>query len=55
MEKDGREPNLEKVGCFFARAGERGFCFFESFRKKKIPVDGDIYVYNKGILWRVKP
>ena len=48
---DKRKPKLEKVGCFHSGKGERGFMFFEEFKGLK---NGDVFIYNRGILWKLK-
>lgn len=48
---DNRKPVLEKIGCYFAEGtGKEGFVFFS---KQKI-ANGDVFIYNEGILWRLK-
>ena len=46
-----RKPKFEKAGCFFRQGdGQRGFHLFNGFDVK----DNDIFVYNKGILWKLR-
>ena len=46
-----RKPVLEKVGCFYANGkGDSGFEFFKALKVS----DGDFFVFNKGILWKLK-
>jgi len=46
-----RKPKFEKAGCFFRQGdGQRGFHLFNEFAVK----DNDIFVYNKGILWKLR-
>ena len=48
---DKRKPVLEKIGCFFGEYDHNGFVFFN---KEEKATDGDVFIYNKGILWRLK-
>jgi hypothetical protein len=49
---DSRHPSLDKVGCYFKNGtGENGFHFFS---KNESIMDNDVFIYNEGILWRVK-
>ena len=48
---DKRKPKLEKVGCYFRQGnGDMGFTFFKVVEVK----DGDLFIYEKGILWKLK-
>ena len=48
---DNRKPVLEKVGCYFEQGnGNSGFEFFKILKI----VDNTVFVYNKGILWKIK-
>lgn len=48
MPIDKRKPKLEKVGCY--SSGEiKGFSFFKNIELN----DNDVFIYNKGILWRL--
>ena len=50
---DGREPVLKKVACYFARGnGDYGFSFFERVKKERVR-NGDVFIYNEGILWKI--
>jgi len=47
---DKRKPVLEKVGCYFEQGnGRSGFDFFKALKVS----NNDIFVYNKGILWKL--
>jgi len=47
---DGRKPKLEKVGCYFKQGnGVAGFHFFNDVKVS----DGDLFIYNKGVLWKL--
>jgi len=48
---DKRKPVLEKIGCSFSEHDRCGFQFFYYETKIK---DGDNFIYNKGILWKLK-
>lgn len=48
---DKRKPVLEKVGCAFMQFDKSGFTFFSKGLQLS---DGDTFIYNKGILWRVE-
>jgi hypothetical protein len=48
-EPDGREPLMEKIGCYASGFGGSGFKLFEGKSVK----DGDVLAYNKGVLFRV--
>jgi hypothetical protein len=49
-EKDKRTPELRKVGCYtYGGDLTGGFTFF----LKEDVCDGDVFVYNKGILWKL--
>jgi len=48
---DKRKPVLEKVGCFYANGkGDSGFEFFKALKVS----NGDFFIYNEGILWKLK-
>ena len=48
---DKRKPVLQKVGCFYANAkGDSGFEFFKDLKVS----NGDFFIYNEGILWKLK-
>ena len=51
MEPMQKRPKWEKVGCYF-HTGDRkiGFEFFWGIT----PKEGDVFVYNEGILWKLK-
>jgi len=49
--KDKREPKLKKIGCFYQNSDETCFQFFN---EKEIVKNGDLFVYNKGILFRIE-
>ena len=49
MAYDKRIPKLEKIGCF-SSSEEGGFSFFNRVQLK----DNDVFVYRKGVLWRLK-
>lgn len=54
MEKtayDKRRPKLDKVGCYFSTGKkESGFHFFTD-----LPIaNGEIFIYDKGILWKLR-
>lgn len=55
MKHDQREPVLKKVGVYFSKGGEKGFSFFEKDGDGCLPFDGDVFIYNQGILFRVLP
>jgi len=50
---EDRTPILEKIGYYFLQGsrGERSFKFFVSKGQLK---NNDVFIYNKGILWRLK-
>lgn len=50
MMLDKRKPKLEKIGCYFQSGDDSEFHYFEKATVK----DGDVFIYNKGILWKVK-
>jgi len=48
---DKRKPALEKIGCYFKQGnGSSGFAFFKTSKLS----NNDVFVYNKGVLWRLK-
>jgi len=52
MSFDKREPKLKKIGYWFAQGGTKtGFEFFDLKEEIK---DGQIFVHNKGILWKIE-
>jgi hypothetical protein len=53
---DKRTPKLEKVGCYHWQGdGTDGFHFFERNPNVESRVkNGDVFIYNEGILWKVK-
>ena len=52
MSCDVRKPKLKKIGCWFAQGGTKtGFEFFDLKENIK---DGDFFVYNKGILFKIE-
>ncbi len=48
---DQRYPRLEKIGCFYSVSDKKGFNFFDKDTTIK---DNDVFIYNKGILWRLE-
>ena len=48
---DKRKPKLEKVGCYVYGEdySKGGFTFFERLQLS----DGDVFVYNQGVLWKL--
>lgn len=52
---DKREPELKVIGCYFERGnGEYGFHFTgnKGINPYKLK-NGDVFVYNKGILFKI--
>ena len=49
MPSDNRKPKLKKIGCWFCQNKISGFHFFDCGTEI---LDGDFFVYNKGILFK---
>lgn len=48
---DLRHPELERIGCLFGSSKECGFQFFNC---KFSPDNNSVFIFNQGILWKVK-
>lgn len=54
FDRDVRMPVLERVGCWF-ECGDGSYGFHLWNEKSRIAVgDGDVFVYNGGVLWRLR-